>query len=143
MNLTRAGKRTRLRTDRVAGQDATTVFYGLHRSEILQKPQYARLKIGQIEGQTQQIKAQLAGDLSRVCPYTAWVTVTVIGADGQVPYGEPTWLTPEFKSPYFKESHRALQKAMRKFTDEVLYPDAQLCEENGKRASKTVLDAMA
>lgn len=61
----------------------------------------------------------------------------------QVPYGEPTWLTPEFKSPYFKDSHRALQKAMRKFVDEVLYPDAQLCEENGKRASKTVLEAMA
>lgn len=32
---------------------------------------------------------------------------------------------------------------MRKFVDEVLYPDAQLCEENGKRASKSVLDAMA
>ena len=55
--------------DRVAGQDATTVFYSLHRSEILQKPQYARLKIGQIEGQTQQIKAQQAGDLSRVRPH--------------------------------------------------------------------------
>jgi hypothetical protein len=27
-----------------------------------------------------------------------------------VPYGEPTWLTPEFKSPYYKDSHRALQK---------------------------------
>lgn len=32
---------------------------------------------------------------------------------------------------------------MRKFVDEVLYPDAQLCEENGKKASKAVLEAMA
>ena len=32
---------------------------------------------------------------------------------------------------------------MRKFIDEVVYPDAQLCEENGKRASKQVLEAMA
>jgi len=83
------------------------------------------LKIGQIEGQTQKIKPQLPGEMSRV------------------PYGEPTWLTPEFKSPYFKESHKAVAMAMRKFTDEVLTPDAQLCEENGKRASKSVLDAMA
>ena len=33
--------------------------------------------------------------------------------------------------------------AMRKFIDEVIYPDAQLCEENGKRASKEVFQAMA
>jgi hypothetical protein len=61
----------------------------------------------------------------------------------QVPYGEPTWATPEFKSPYYKESHKAVLKAMRKFTDEVLTPDAQACEESGKRASKQVLEAMA
>ena len=71
----------------LAGLDATTVFYGLsvhpkralgihadpgttpsHRSEILQRPQYARLRIGQIEGKKQQIKPMLAGDLSRVGP---------------------------------------------------------------------------
>ncbi|ORY33723.1 acyl-CoA dehydrogenase/oxidase [Naematelia encephala] len=109
----------------VAGKDATTVFYGLHRSEILQKPQYQRLRIGQIEGEKQRIQSMLPGDLSRV------------------PYAEPTWLTPEFKSPYYNESHRALQKVMRKFVDEVIYPDAQICEENGKRASKEVLQAMA
>jgi len=109
----------------VAGQDATTVFYGLHRSEILQKPQYQRLKIGQIEGQTQQIKATMPGDISKV------------------PYGEPTWLTPEFKSPYYSASHRALQKEMRTFIDAVIIPDAHVCEESGKRASKEVLSAMA
>lgn len=75
-----------------------------------------------------------------------------------MPYAEPTWLTPVFKSPYYKDSHRELQKgetcspppdmrtepaAMRKFIDEVIYPDAQACEESGKRASKEVLQAMA
>jgi hypothetical protein len=71
-----------------------------------------------------------------------------------VPYGEPTWLEEGYHSPYYKEvravpftslspslvlrssisneadsreqSHRALQKAMRKFVDEVIYPDAQV-----------------
>lgn len=47
------------------------------------------------------------------------------------------------KSPYYSESHKRLQREVRKFVDEVLTPDAQLCEENGKRASKEVLDAMA
>jgi hypothetical protein len=65
------------------------------------------------------------------------------GDVSKMPYGEPTWLTPEFKSPYYKDTHRALQKVMRKFVDEVVYPDAQACEESGKRASKEVMGAMA
>jgi hypothetical protein len=32
---------------------------------------------------------------------------------------------------------------MRKFVDEIIYPDAQACEENGKRISQEVVDAMA
>ncbi|TXT15703.1 hypothetical protein VHUM_00206 [Vanrija humicola] len=108
----------------VAGQDATSVFYGLHRQEVLEKPQYQRLRIGVIEGEKPKVKPFVAGELSRV------------------PYGEPTWLTPPFKSPYYKESHRALQKAMRKYVDEVIYPDAQACEESGKRASAEVLKSM-
>lgn len=32
---------------------------------------------------------------------------------------------------------------MRTFIDEVITPDAQACEESGKRASKEVLSAMA
>ncbi|KAL7422285.1 hypothetical protein Q5752_002931 [Cryptotrichosporon argae] len=111
--------------DEVAGQDATTVFYGLHRSEVLLKPQYLRLRIGVLEGEKPQIKPLLPGDSSRV------------------PYAEPTWLTPEFKSPYYKPSHHALQKAIRKMVDEVIGPDAQACEESGKRASKEVLELSA
>jgi len=32
---------------------------------------------------------------------------------------------------------------IRKFVDEIIYPDAQAREEDGKRASKEVLEAMA
>jgi hypothetical protein len=35
-----------------------------------------------------------------------------------------------------------VQKAMRKFIDEHVYPDAQACEESGKRMSQKILDMM-
>lgn len=97
----------------------------MHRHEVLLKPQYQRLKIGQITGEKQKIRTPQADDLSRV------------------PYAEPMWLTPSFKTPYYKDSHRALQKAMRKFITEVVAPDGQACEENGKRPSPDVLRQMA
>ncbi|TDL25491.1 acyl-CoA dehydrogenase NM domain-like protein [Rickenella mellea] len=111
--------------EEIAGQDATEAFFGLHRHEVLLKPQYARLQIGSITGETAEITAPKPGELSKV------------------PYAEPTWLTPVFSSPYFKPSHREVQKAMRKFIDEVVYPDAQLHEEDGKRVSPHVVKAMA
>ena len=63
-------------TDGLAGKDATTVFYGLHRSEVLQRPQYQKLKIGQIEGQSQKIRPQLAGEASRVSEIIGSIGVT-------------------------------------------------------------------
>jgi cytochrome b involved in lipid metabolism len=85
----------------VAGTDATEAFYNLHRQEVLQK--FSDLCIGTLEGEKSQVIEQRPGDLS------------------VVPYGEPTWLTPQFKSPYYKDSHRRLQKAMREFTDKYVY----------------------
>ena len=41
------------------------------------------------------------------------------------------------------QSHRRLQQAMRKFHDEVVYPDAQAREEDGKRPSLEVIQKMA
>ncbi|KAJ7284902.1 acyl-CoA dehydrogenase [Mycena rebaudengoi] len=96
--------------EEVAGQDATDAFFGLHRHEVLLKPQYKRLQIGTIAGEEPQIFPRENGALS------------------QVPYAEPTWLTPGFKSPYF--------------TDAIL-PDALAREEDGKRPSQSVFDAMA
>lgn len=76
-----------------AGKDATTPFFGLHRQEILYSPRYAHLRIGQIQGEKQLIRRNAAGSLS------------------EVPYGEPMWLGMGYKrSPYYKESHYALQK---------------------------------
>jgi hypothetical protein len=69
----------------LAGKDATDAFFSLHRLEVLQRPQYARLQIGLIAGGQEQIRPRAAGDTS------------------DVPYAEPTWLTKGYHSPYFSE----------------------------------------
>jgi Acyl-CoA dehydrogenase, N-terminal domain len=51
--------------------------------------------------------------------------------------------SPPFKSPYYNESHRRLQKAMRIFTDKELYPVAQDCEKTGKHIPQELIDSMA
>lgn len=70
---------------RKAGQDATEAFFGLHRYEVLEKPQYQRLIIGTIEGEESIYHGRVAGELSTV------------------PYAEPTWLTEGYHSPYFSK----------------------------------------
>ncbi|KAF5327227.1 hypothetical protein D9619_004911 [Psilocybe cf. subviscida] len=109
----------------IAGQDATEAFYGLHRHEVIEKPQYKRLQIGVIEGEKSVITGRLQGELSKV------------------PYAEPTWLADGYHNPYYTENHRAFQKAVRNFVDEVITPDAAKHEEDGKPPSQEVLDAMA
>lgn len=107
----------------VAGQDATTAFYNLHRHEVITK--YADLAIGTVEGEKPQVITPQPGDLS------------------QVPYAEPLWLAPSFHSPYYKESHRRLQRAMREFTDRYLYTEAQECEATGRFISQEMIDRMS
>jgi len=128
----------------LAGQDATDAFYGLHRHEVLERPQYQRLQVGYIDGETPSLNGRIEGQLS------------------QVPYAEPTWLAEGYHSPYYKEvrpyhglslrdsisttppqSHRKLQQAVRKFHDEFIYPDALAREEDGKRPSLEVIQKMA
>ncbi|KII89880.1 hypothetical protein PLICRDRAFT_569432 [Plicaturopsis crispa FD-325 SS-3] len=118
------GGPTVLYDEEIAGHDATEAFFSLHRLEVLQKPQYARLKIGTIEGEEEQIRPRAPGALSTV------------------PYAEPTWLSKGYHSPYYKESHRRFQAAFRKFIDEVVLPDAMAREEDGKRPSQYVFDEM-
>ncbi|KZT73165.1 acyl-CoA dehydrogenase [Daedalea quercina L-15889] len=110
----------------VPGQDATEVFFSLHRYEVLERPQYKRLQIGVVQGEEPQVSATIND-----------------GAISAVPYAEPTWLTEGYHSPYYTENHRQLQRAIRKFMDEVVYPDAQARELDGKRPSQSVVDAMA
>ena len=71
--------------DDVAGQDATDAFYGLHRHEVLERPQYARLQIGVLRGEKSVILGRVPGALSKV------------------PYAEPTWLSDGFSSPFYTE----------------------------------------
>lgn len=107
-----------------AGKDATQAFYGLHRHEVLLRPQYARLQIGRLHGQEELIKPQALDDISKV------------------PYAEPSWLVDGYFSPYYTPSHRNFQKAVRKFVIDTIYPEAVRCEENGRKASQEVINRM-
>jgi len=113
-----------LLTSNIAGKDATQAFFGLHRYEVLLRPQYARLQIGSIAGEEPVVKVQVAGSPS------------------EVPYAEPSWLSKGYFSAYYTDSHRRFQRAMRKFATEVIQPDAVRCEDNGKRISQDVVDKM-
>ena len=106
----------------VAGQDATEAFFNLHRYEVLQ--QYASLCIGTIEGEKPEVIVPQVGNLS------------------QVPYAEPLWLSPQFKSPYYSSKHYALQKAMRKFVETHITPEAQEKELSGEFISQELIDKM-
>ncbi|CAL1716402.1 unnamed protein product [Somion occarium] len=111
--------------EELMGQDATETFYGLHRHEVLEKPQFIRLVVGTIKDEKPQIVGRVPGALSKV------------------PYAEPTWLSEGYHSPYFTESHKRFQKVVRKFVDEVVFPDAMAREEDGKRPSLSVIEKMA
>jgi alkylation response protein AidB-like acyl-CoA dehydrogenase/predicted heme/steroid binding protein len=108
----------------VAGQDATVDFYNLHRHEALTK-YAADLAIGTVEGEEPSVVVRKPGELSTV------------------PYAEPLWLTPAFRSPFYKESHRKLQKAMREFTDLYITPEAQEKERTGEYISQELIERMS
>jgi len=100
-----------------AGQDATEDFFGLHRLEVLDK--YARLKKGRLQdaGPPRATAAEALGRISAV------------------PFAEPAHLQG-ISSPYFKESHIALRKAVRKFFAEETLEEALECEATGKAPAK-------
>jgi alkylation response protein AidB-like acyl-CoA dehydrogenase len=107
----------------VAGQDATQAFYNLHRQEVLQ--QYKSLCIGTIEGEKPEVIDPQPGDLSTV------------------PYAEPLWLTPQFHTPYYNDSHRRLQKAAREFIELHILPEAIQKEADGTCISQELINKMA
>lgn len=107
----------------IAGQDSTEAFYNLHRHEVLQK--YSSLCLGEVEGEKSEVTNPQPGDLS------------------EVPYAEPLWLKPESASPYYNDSHRRLQKALRKFVDEHVTPEARQKEDDGTFISQELIDKMA
>jgi len=107
----------------VAGKEATEAFFGLHRSEVLRK--YGRYVIGRIEGEEPQVMLPKDGELSLV------------------PHAEPGWLSQGYYSPYYNDSHREFQKAMRLFFDKHVTPEAREHELNGKRVTQELVDLMA
>lgn len=110
----------------IPGQDATEAFFSLHRYEVLERPQYKRLQVGVLKGEEPQCYATSNN-----------------GEISNVPYAEPSWLAEGYHSPYYTDNHRRFQKAVRKFVDEYIYPDAQARELDGKRPSQSVIDKMA
>ena len=78
-----------------------------------------------MQGQLEQIKAPVPGELSRV------------------PYGEPTWLSKGYYSPYYSNNHRKFQAVVRKLFTIVVQPEAAKCEDSGKKISQEVVDKMA
>uniref|UniRef100_A0A0B7KIW9 Cytochrome b5 heme-binding domain-containing protein n=1 Tax=Bionectria ochroleuca TaxID=29856 RepID=A0A0B7KIW9_BIOOC len=103
--------------------DATTAFYNLHRHEVLSK--YSDLAVGTIENEKPQVITPQPGDLS------------------PVPYAEPLWLSPPFRSPYFKDSHRRLQRALREFAQKYLYEEAWKNEASGEYISQETIERMS
>lgn len=99
-----------------AGRDATEDFYGLHRMDVLEK--YKRLKKGRI------------ADAGPPPP----TLKEAMGSISKVPFAEPSHLQG-MKSPYFKESHVALRKAMRKVMAEEVAEEALACEASSKPPS--------
>lgn len=95
----------------------------MHRQEVLTK--YSNLVIGQVEGEKPQILVRGVGELS------------------PVPYAEPMWLAPLMRSPYYDDSHRALQHEARKYVDNFLHAEALRIEESGERPSKEIIQSMA
>jgi hypothetical protein len=86
-------------TNLTAGQDVTDAFYSLHRHEVLQKSQFARLQIGTIKGEESVIASRDRGQFSAV------------------PYAEPTWQTQGYYSPYYKEVRVCLSHNLGGDTD--------------------------
>jgi predicted heme/steroid binding protein len=108
----------------IAGKDATTDFYNLHRHEIITKYR-PTLCIGTIANETPEVLEPTPTSLS------------------PVPYAEPLWLRPGFSSPYYNESHRKLQVAVREFTNLYVKAEAQAKEKDGTYISQELIDKMA
>lgn len=108
----------------VAGKDATTDFYNLHRQEVLEK-YIDDLAVGTIQGEKPSVVRPQPGALSIV------------------PYAEPLWLSPVFKNPYYNESHHRLQRALREFVDVHVTAEAIEKERTGEHISQELIDKMS
>ncbi|KAL7009249.1 hypothetical protein EMMF5_001447 [Cystobasidiomycetes sp. EMM_F5] len=106
----------------VAGKDGTEVFFGLHRSSVLEK--YQRLIVGTIENESPKVILPQAGKLS------------------PVPFAEATWLSKGYHSPYYNDGHRKFQKEMRYFFDTFVRKEAAEHELSDKRPTIELIKKM-
>ncbi|KAF9014393.1 hypothetical protein BDZ89DRAFT_1046587 [Hymenopellis radicata] len=96
----------------IAGKDITETFFGLHRHEVLLRPQYAP---------TDWCHCGRGRDGQAASTWRAL----------QCTVRRTTWLSDSFKTPYYTDNHRAFHKAFCTFMQEVA--EAERCEANGKR----------
>lgn len=103
----------------VAGRNASELFFGLHRASVLAEPRYARLQIGVLED-TAPKNGQAKNSSTEVIPYAE-----AMGS----------WRKA---SPYYKESHHRLRKAVREFMDREIKPFCKAWDDSGELPSKEV-----
>ncbi|KAJ3026410.1 UNVERIFIED_CONTAM: hypothetical protein HDU68_005708 [Siphonaria sp. JEL0065] len=104
---------------KIAGKDATTQFFGLHRHEVLKK--YKRLIIGKVTGEQPLLSHN-----------------NELGSFSKVPYAE-SLATLQKPSPFYNQSHLAFKKAVRAFCDEHIVPDAEQYGNLGKFPDQEIL----
>ncbi|ORY92790.1 acyl-CoA dehydrogenase/oxidase [Leucosporidium creatinivorum] len=95
-----------------AGQDATDQFNKFHSPSVLKK-QAAPFRIGSIGAAASTEAADAEEEEDEDTTYFGDL----------VPFGDPFWYQ-DWQSPYYKDSHRKLRSAMRKFTEKNLIPNA-------------------
>ena len=105
------GGESLLYNEGIAGTDASDTFHALHRSEVIKK--YARLAVGELVKDPAALPAKRKTEYSPV-----------------VPYGEAHGYWRKH-SPYYRESHTRLRKAIRAFIDEHVMPTAARDDEDG------------
>ncbi|KAJ3104263.1 hypothetical protein HK100_004086, partial [Physocladia obscura] len=106
---------------KVAGQDATTQFFSLHRQEVLSK--YTRLIIGRIASESPSLQPPAPGTLSRV------------------PYAESLSALTK-PNPFYTQSHLAFKLAVRTFIDTHFLPVADFYTNSGKYPERSVFEEM-
>jgi len=102
----------------VAGQDATEVFYEIHRKSVLTETRYQRFCIGRV--QQEEVKA---------------------ASDTVLPYTESLGFWRR-KTPYYNESHYRFRAGVREFVDRELAPIAVKDDEEGTYPSQELSEKM-
>jgi len=112
--------------DEYAGQDATEVFYSLHKHEIITGKFGPRLMVGSIKGET-----------SKIAAANKWSDLST------VPFGETPHFQRGFKpTPYYNETHESFKLGCRAVIERELREVSELGENSGKMPSHDIWKMM-